>query len=49
MSSEKTGYSRNFFETNQADLVDVIEKASAWIVEKRESEKGSALSSDLAA
>ena len=39
MSTEKTGYSRNFFETNQTDLVEVIGKASAWIVEKRESEK----------
>ena len=39
MSSEKMGYSRNFFETNQADLAEVIEKASAWIIERRESEK----------
>ncbi|MDZ4852635.1 MAG: hypothetical protein SGI77_25380 [Pirellulaceae bacterium] len=39
MSTEKTGYSRNFFETNQADLFEVIEKASAWIVEKRSSDK----------
>ena len=38
MSSEKTGYSRNFFETNKADLFEVIEKASAWITEKRASE-----------
>lgn len=49
MSSEKTGYSRNFFETNQADLWEVIERASAWIVEKRESEKGLASQADLAA
>lgn len=42
MSSEKTGYSRNFFETNQTDLIEVIAKASAWIIEKRESEKNSA-------
>ena len=48
-SSEKTGYSRNFFETNQADLWDVIERASAWIVERRESEKSLASQSDLAA
>ena len=39
MSSDKTGYSRNFFETNQADLMEVIQKASAWIIERRESEK----------
>ena len=39
MSSDKTGYSRNFFETNQTDLMEVIQKASAWIVERREFEK----------
>ena len=49
MSSEKTGYSRNFFETNQADLWEVIERASAWIVEKRESEKDLSNPADLAA
>ena len=38
MSSEKMGYSRNFFETNQADLFEVIQRASAWITEKRASE-----------
>jgi len=42
MSSDKMGYSKNFFETNQTDLIEVIQKASAWIVEKRESEKTSA-------
>jgi hypothetical protein len=42
MSSDKTGYSRNFFESNQADLIEVIQKASAWIVEKRESEQRTA-------
>jgi len=41
MSSDKTGYSRNFFETNQVELIEVIQKASAWIVEKRESEQKS--------
>ena len=35
MSTEKQGYSRNFFETNDADLVEVIQKASAWITENR--------------
>ena len=39
VSSERTGYSRNFFETSQVDLIDVIQKASAWIVAKKESEK----------
>lgn len=27
MSTDKTGYSRNFFETSQADLIEVIQKA----------------------
>ena len=35
MSTEKQGYSRNFFETNDADLVEVVQKASAWITENR--------------
>ncbi len=35
MSSEKTGYSRNFFETNLEDLVEVITKASDWIIERK--------------
>ncbi len=35
MSTEKQGYSRNFFETNDADLVEVIQKASAGITENR--------------
>ncbi len=35
MSSEKTGYSKGFFASNQADLIEVIQKASAWIAEKR--------------
>ena len=34
-STDKTGYSRNFFETNDADLVEVIQKASAWIMSNR--------------
>ena len=34
-STDKTGYSRNFFETNEADLVEVIQKASAWITSNR--------------
>lgn len=45
MSSDKMGYSRNFFETNQTDLIEVIQKVSAWITEKRESEKNSAQTS----
>ena len=34
-STDKTGYSLNFFETNEADLVEVIQKASAWIMSYR--------------
>ena len=34
-STDKTGYSRNFFETNEADLVEVIQKASVWITSNR--------------
>ena len=34
-STDKTGYSRNFFETNDADLSEVIQKASAWITSNR--------------
>jgi len=34
-STDKTGYSRNFFETNDADLLEVIQKASAWITSNR--------------
>ena len=33
MSTEKTGYSRNFFARNRDDLIRVIERASAWIEE----------------
>ncbi len=39
MSSDKTGYSKNYFETNQLDLIEVIQRASGWIVERRELEK----------
>ena len=35
LSTEKTGYSKNFFETNEADLIEVIQKASAWITANR--------------
>lgn len=31
MSTEKAGYSRNFFARNKAELISVIEQASAWI------------------
>ena len=39
MSSDKTGYSKNYFSANQADLIEIIQKASAWIIEKQESEQ----------
>ncbi|MCA9189832.1 MAG: hypothetical protein KDA99_29615 [Planctomycetales bacterium] len=31
LSSGSTGYSRNFFARNQAELAEVIDKASRWI------------------
>ena len=31
MSSEKTGYSKNFFDRNVPELQEVIEEASRWI------------------
>ncbi len=42
MSTEKMGYSKNFFETNQADLIEVIQQASAWITARRPVEKADA-------
>ncbi len=38
MSTEKMGYSKNFFETNQAELIEVIQQASAWISQQRAAE-----------
>ena len=38
-STDKTGYSKNYFSANQAELIEVIQKASAWIIEKQESEQ----------
>jgi hypothetical protein len=38
LSTDKTGYSKNFFETNEADLIEVIQKASAWITANRTAE-----------
>lgn len=37
MSSEKTGYSRNFFENNVSELQEVINEASTWINSNLES------------
>ena len=36
MSTDKTGYSKNFFDKNQPELVAVIEQASAWIAGQKE-------------
>jgi hypothetical protein len=38
LSTDKTGYSKNFFESNEADLTEVIQKASAWITANRPAE-----------
>lgn len=35
MSSEKTGYSRNFFERNEDELREVIVGASDWITAQK--------------
>jgi hypothetical protein len=35
LSSEKTGYSRNFFETNEGELVEVVQRAAAWVTERK--------------
>ena len=35
MSSDKMGYSRNFFETNLEELLEVITMAADWIVERK--------------
>jgi hypothetical protein len=40
LSTEKTGYSRNFFETNENELIEVIQKASAWIIDHRKQDGG---------
>lgn len=31
MTTEKTGYSKNFFDKNEKDLVTVVREASRWI------------------
>jgi len=36
LSTDKQGYSRNFFETSADDLVEVIRQASAWIIHRKE-------------
>lgn len=38
MSTEKMGYSKNFFETNQTELIEVIQQASAWIAQQKATE-----------
>jgi hypothetical protein len=35
MSSDKTGYSKNYFDTNEKELIDVIQRASAWIMDQK--------------
>ncbi len=38
LSTEKMGYSKNFFESNETDLIEVIQKASAWMTANRKPE-----------
>ena len=40
LSTDRAGYSKNFFETNEADLVEVIQKASSWITQNRTPDVG---------
>ncbi|MFN5768010.1 MAG: hypothetical protein ACK52I_26525 [Pseudomonadota bacterium] len=35
LSSERTGYSKNFFETNEGELHEVIQNASSWVAERK--------------
>lgn len=37
MSSDKTGYSKNFFDRNVPELQEVIEEASRWIATQGQS------------
>ena len=36
MSSGKTGYSKNFFDRNETELLNVIKKATSWIAERQQ-------------
>jgi len=36
MTTEKTGYSKNFFDKNEKDLVTVIREASRWITNQQQ-------------
>ncbi len=40
LSTDRAGYSKNFFETNEAELIEVIQKASAWITQNRTPDVG---------
>ena len=40
LSTDRAGYSKNFFETNEAELIEVIQKASTWITQNRSAEVG---------
>lgn len=40
LSTDRAGYSKNFFETNEAELIEVIQKASSWITQNRKQEVG---------
>ena len=41
LSTDKTGYSKNFFESNESDLIEVIQKASTWITQNRKQDSDS--------
>ncbi len=49
MSSGKTGYSKNFFSRNRAELVSVIDKATEWILREEANLEGNGVSETKAA
>ncbi len=40
LSTDRAGYSKNFFETNEVELIEVIQKASTWITQNRKPDVG---------
>ena len=44
MSTDKTGYSKNFFDTNLSQLQEVVNEASEWIANQKQSTDANASS-----
>jgi len=49
VSTQRTGYSKSFFETNRQALIDVVTKTSLWIEARNEEQQAEAASGTLAA